>query len=243
MVDLHIHSRNSIGLLPIDDIIKKAIDFGLKIISITDYDFLFDAEQYIRNDIILVSGVELYCRDRDDIKIIGYNIKEPIAVKCYCDKVNILRKRFFYFAFRNIKDEYLKNLLKNDFKRFLLENENKQISKMFLEYRQSYLSSAEIIKLIHISDGIAVLANPSGITDMSYKEAIRYFKKQGVDGIECFHPSILNNEEMIAEAKKYGLKISGGSVSKTDYEKIGYVNGNILKPNELTILDCFIGKI
>ena len=64
-VDLHIHSTYSDGTFPVEEIIKKAKEIGLKTISITDHDTVEQIPDCInfgkKYDITVIPGVELSC--------------------------------------------------------------------------------------------------------------------------------------------------------------------------------------
>lgn len=74
------------------------------------------------------------------------------------------------------------------------------------------MSPFEAARIIHKAGGIAVLAHPAEIENLSYVEEILH---SGVmDGMEVFHPSVLqekNKHDWLAIAKKYHLMVSGGS--------------------------------
>ena len=78
--------------------------------------------------------------------------------------------------------------------------------------RQVKMSPFEAARIIHKAGGIAVLAHPAEIENLSYVEEILH---SGVmDGMEVFHPSVLqekNKHDWLAIAKKYHLMVSGGS--------------------------------
>jgi predicted metal-dependent phosphoesterase TrpH len=239
-IELHVHSRRSVGNLSINAIIQKAHNIGVEILSITDYDVLFFPESSYDGEMRLISGIEFYSKKRDDIKILGYDIKYSSKIEEYSKKVNTYRKEFFYYVFKSIKDERQKALLKSDFNKFMRFNENNTISTMFDDYQNSYLSSEEIIYLIHDSGGVAVLSNPFQITDMNYQESLLKFKDLGIDGVECYHPYIKNNEAIIETTRELGLKIAGGSAERYDYNRMGYCNGKKLEIEDLSILETIL---
>ena len=76
--------------------------------------------------------------------------------------------------------------------------------------RQVKMSPFEAARIIHKAGGIAVLAHPAEIENLSYVEEILH---SGVmDGMEVFHPSVLqekNKHDWLAIAKKYHLMVSG----------------------------------
>ena len=96
--DLHIHSNYSDGSMTPEEIIKNAIDLGIKSISITDHDSI--ASQYIAekeyNDINVISGIELSTEYEDfELHILGYFIdiknNELISIVDRLNKARIER--------------------------------------------------------------------------------------------------------------------------------------------------------
>ena len=100
-----------------------------------------------------------------------------------------------------------------------------------VEFRPSY---KEVIDIIHKAGGKAFLAHPFEyrIPDtMKFIEDLR--KEAELDGIECFHPSSVDDDKkdiLVAYAKENHLYISGGSdyhgTPKPDIE-IGIGRGNL----------------
>lgn len=74
--------------------------------------------------------------------------------------------------------------------------------------RNTYLSSDEIISLIHKAGGIAVLAHPFDCLDV-----VENLVEKGLDGIEVRHPDMPEDcqTKALELAKKYNLYISGGT--------------------------------
>lgn len=77
------------------------------------------------------------------------------------------------------------------------------------------ISPKETISLINNSKGIAILAHPFLYNMQKNKldEMILYLKTVGLKGIECIYSTHTDEETeyLMSIAKKYNLKISGGS--------------------------------
>ena len=73
----------------------------------------------------------------------------------------------------------------------------------------------QAIDCIHASGGVAFLAHPGRIhfAEEEKECLVRSLKEYGLDGIECHYSTHtpLQTETYLGYAKKYGLKISGGS--------------------------------
>lgn len=106
-----------------------------------------------------------------------------------------------------------------------------------VEFRPSY---KEVIDIIHKAGGKAFLAHPFEyrIPDtMKFIEDLR--KEAELDGIECLHPSSVDDDKkdiLVAYAKENHLYISGGSdyhgTPKPDIE-IGVGKGNLSISKEI----------
>ncbi len=94
----------------------------------------------------------------------------------------------------------------------------------------------EIIKLIHLSGGTAVLAHPSVYNTIP---AIPNLINAGIDGIECWYPRATNEDtEILLEyTKNYNLLRTGG----TDFH--GYSCGNVNPIGTCTTSDEDLEKI
>lgn len=97
---------------------------------------------------------------------------------------------------------------------FLRAGLNNPKSKIFIEPNSFYPQYDKITKLIHDMGGIAILAHP-----YQYKNEMQRVLdgvKDYVDGIECYHPTALEQEKnqfLLDYCKKNNLIVSGGSDS------------------------------
>ena len=112
-----------------------------------------------------------------------------------------------------------------------LSNPNSSYFMNHIEFRPS---SKEVVDIIHQAGGKAFLAHPF---EYKFENTIEFIdnlrKETKLDGIECFHPSSVddNKKDILVEyARKNNLYISGGSdyhgKPKPDIE-IGIGKGNL----------------
>nr|WP_317359220.1 PHP domain-containing protein [uncultured Tyzzerella sp.] len=112
-----------------------------------------------------------------------------------------------HFATALLKKGYVKN--RNEaFSLYLGKGKPAYVQRVLISYK-------EAINFILDAKGIPVLAHPI-IYKMSEKDldiAIKDLKNNGLCGIECYYPSNTLNQTnfLICLAKKYNLKITGGS--------------------------------
>jgi hypothetical protein len=112
-----------------------------------------------------------------------------------------------------------------------LANSNSSYFMNHIEFRPQY---KEVIEIIHKAGGKAFLAHPF---EYKFEDTIGFIndlrKESELDGIECFHPSSVDDDKkdiLVEYARKNNLYISGGSdfhgTPKPDI-KIGVGRGNL----------------
>lgn len=88
-------------------------------------------------------------------------------------------------------------------------------SSYYMNYNEFRPKYKEVIDIIHKAGGKAFLAHPFEYKFENTIDFINDLRKEAeLDGIECFHPSAIvdNNIELLVEyARKHNLYISGGS--------------------------------
>lgn len=222
-------------------------------------------------DIKLIPGVELSTEyNKKDIHIVGLflDYKNPKLVS-RLDELKLLRQNrnqkicdLMRQDGINISMEQLSERFKDSiltrahFARFLLENNyvtstEEAFSKYLSEGCNCYvpkvmLSPLEAIKVIKDANGIPILAHPMlyNLTDEQLDNLVKYFKENGLEAIEAIYTLNSPKEEAktIALAKKYNLKISGGSdfhgKNKPLTDLGSGINNNIAVPK--TILEQLI---
>jgi hypothetical protein len=240
-VDLHIHSDHSDGRQTPREIVDRAIELGLRAISITDHDVVsgcLEAITYARDkDIEVITGIELSAaKTDDDIHLLGYLFRP--------DDTPLLES---LEKFRRIRQERGKKMVKRlagldihvDFTEILNLAGKAAVGRPHLAealvrhghvstYNEAFdrylsldgpvyvpkakLTPAEAIELIHGAGGVAVMAHPI-LTDRD--EMIEHMVAAGLDGIEIYHPTHTRagRKRYRLLAKKYGLIMTGGSDS------------------------------
>lgn len=136
------------------------------------------------------------------------------------------------------------------FAKFLMEEGHvKTINDAFIKYlspgkktymkRELFLSS-DAIEIIHKAGGVAVLAHPGeySFTDKQLEGMVHALKKQNIDAIEAIYTTNSAYTESFHRdlAKRYNLKISGGSDFHGDNKpniELGKGFGNLKIPYEV----------
>lgn len=213
--DLHIHSNFSDGLLSPEEIVRKARDSGLSVISITDHDIVDGIEpalaEGIKTGVKVIPGIE-FTTDLPDteIHILGYYIDykakwlKELLLKIREDRTN----RIYKIAEKlkklgidiNAEDilalaekgsvgrpHVARMLLEKGIVKSIQEAFNKYLDNNAPAYVPHFrLTPAEAVKTIIRAGGIAVYAHPA----VSNKdEMIPELVAAGLGGIEVYYKS------------------------------------------------------
>ena len=189
-IDLHMHTTVSDGSDTPQEILEKAIRFGLQMFSVTDHDAIDGAVKIARliadrkESIFFIKGIEFSCKDsQGKYHILGYRYDETAEeLLNIVKKAHDLRLSKVYDRLEFIKKEFGFTFRDEDMKAlFLNSNPGKpHIAKMMIRYgyassipdaMKNYLNKKkfshqnltpeEAINAIRRSGGIPVLAHPA----------------------------------------------------------------------------------
>jgi len=249
-IDLHIHTDHSDGLQTPRQVVDRALELGIKALSVTDHDAVsgyVEAAAYARGkDVELISGIELSAstESEDDIHILGYFFRpdDPSLVETL--------EKFRRFRIERGKKmvERLADLgLKIDYDDVLDAAGDATIGRPHLaevmvkegvvdSYTEAFnrylylggpvympkakLNPAEAIALIHAAGGLAVMAHPA-LTGKD--DLIGVLTATGLDGLEIYHPvhNSAARKKYRQFAKTHGLCLTGGSDSHNRKGRFG----------------------
>lgn len=222
LIDLHTHSNYSDGEYSPKDLIKKAKNTGIKIISITDHDTLEGNKNIPKNikGIKIIPGIELTAKvKKGRMHILGYNIN--INNKELNDKMTILKDKSINSIITlivQLKKDYNIDFTYNEIKELVNANHNlgrPDLAKILVKngYAESvddafkkYLIAAyqktrkynkgisweECLSLITNSEGISVLAHPHTLK-LSNEELEKLIKKMIKKGLRGIEVYHSNN--------------------------------------------------
>ncbi len=240
LIDLHVHTTASDGLLTPEEVVEIAAREGLSAISITDHDTIdgcFSAEKKAEElEIELVPGVELSVTHKgEDFHLLGYLIdcenpqflkkissfqeERRIRGEKMVEKLNELGIDLSMETVRNIagkgsvgRPHLADALLKEEFVHTYEEAFARYLGYHAQAYvPKKFLTPKEGIELIHLVRGVAVFAHPG--TNRTAQQAIYDFLPMGLDGIEAYHykHDRETTRYLINQARKLGLIYTGGS--------------------------------
>ena len=239
VADLHLHSHFSDGTYSPEELAAQARRCGLVAIALTDHDSVEGcpgtAVACAAAGIEFIPGTELTAeQDGNELHLLGYfidtqnpsllvqlarfqavrqnRIREMVA-RLNRLRVPLAAEAVFALAkcrapgrphvARALVQAGLCANLDEAFERFLKKNRPAWVPKF-------KMSAGEAIELIHLAEGVAVLAHPGlNRTD----QLIPGMVKAGLDGIECFHTkhSTTTSKRYLELADRFHLLVTGGS--------------------------------
>ena len=237
-VDLHSHTNYSDGFHSPEELVHKAKDAGIDILSITDHDSVNAIEEATKIGeklgIEIIPGVEISSDLRGaEVHILGYFIdienKELAHYLAFFREERVRRAARIVEKLNNLGleinlDDVLeiaKNsavgrphiaqaMLEKEIVNTYFEAFNKYIKNGGSAYeRKVHLSPQSAFKIISDAGGLSFIAHPAHMPESMIKELI----DAGADGIEVIHPS--HSRELIrfyrGIVNEYFLLESGGS--------------------------------
>lgn len=248
--DLHTHTTASDGALSPRQLIEKASEKKLKSLSITDHDTIdgyLKAKEIARElGIELIPGAEITALWNDrEVHILAYLFDESNAemtdllrrqrrarvlrMKAIVEK---LRKQGLDIDLDEVKAESGPGNLGRPHAASVLINKGyvASVAEAFIRYlsteklmdiKTEYAEIREVVKIVRNAYGVLSLAHPGRLYS---QDEIDSLIAQGLDGLECIHPSHNFNVQRtftrMAEAKN--LLVTGGSdfhgKGKTEYD-------------------------
>lgn len=237
-IDLHIHTNHSDGAYSPIEIIDKAYEANLGIISITDHDSINGIKEATiygkEKGIEVIPGLEL-STDIEDKEVhllayfIDYENEELLKYLKFFREERLYRAKRIIQKLRNLGlpitlDDVLEHAKNSAIGRphiaytlvdlGIIKNYLEAFEKYIGDYgpayeRKIHISPQSALKLINDAGGLSFIAHPGYM-----KESILYnIIKAGVDGIEVVHPS--HNENQVnfyrGIVSQYCLLETGGS--------------------------------
>jgi 3',5'-nucleoside bisphosphate phosphatase len=239
-VDLHMHTNFSDGHLNPFQLIAKAKEAGLKVISITDHDNINALHEAIRfgkeMGVTVIPGVEISADlDGLEVHILGYFIdyKNPFLkeylyelrekrmqrAEKICHKLNELGSHINVDSIATVGEKEISIGRPHIAVALNQEGFVNSYYEAFIKYigdgkpafiKKPNPSTTEVIDLISNLGGLSFIAHPGKVIR---DETLMNLINNGIDGIEAVHPSHSKEDEEYFStiASEYFLLTSGGS--------------------------------
>lgn len=244
MIDLHCHSTFSDGKLTPIELLQLAVKNNVKKLALTDHDtidgLLHIQKSSIDYDINIINGIEFSAKwKKFDIHILGLNIdidsnalKDGILLNKDLRRVRAqnISKLLSKLGIKDAYDKVYqiaghKDIGRPHFAELLVkEGMVRDFQSAFKQYlgrgRKAYypsqwLSLEEVVNVINLGKGQAVLAHPCKyqLTRLKLHELIKSFKEAGGMGIEVVSGQMMKHQidELAGLSNRYGLMASTGS--------------------------------
>ena len=237
--DLHMHSTCSDGVLPPLALVDAAVQAGVTVMALTDHDTFEGVDQLQGQDtpIPAIPGVELSLRDMHGLHLLGYGLsaapelrqavrelagKRRARAQQMIDKLTALGMPLDYetllgqcggtigrlhIARAMLAAGYV-STLQEAFERWIGND-----GPAFVAGER--LSMAEALPLMRRNGFVPVLAHPAelGKDELALRALLEQWQRQGLMGVEVFHPSQRGRGFGALEAmvRRMGLLVTGGS--------------------------------
>ncbi len=247
--DLHMHTTASDGVLSPRALVDYAIQRGVTVMAITDHD-TFDGADSLRGvetPIPVITGVELSMADMKGLHLLGYGVTDAPElrriVRILAEKrltraermVEKLGEMGFQMDYSELcakcagtvgRPHIAREMVAKGYVRSTEQAFDKYIGDDCPAYvPNERLTMAEALPLLRRSGFVPVLAHPAELEkdDMTTRMLIEAWQKQGLMGVEVYHPSQQKRSfaNMDAFARRIGLLVTGGSDYHCDDQRHG----------------------
>lgn len=247
--DLHMHTTASDGVLSPQALVDFAASRGVTLMAVTDHD-TFDGADSLRGvdtPIPVLTGVELSMADMKGLHLLGYGMGEATELR---QVVRDLAEKRLNRAARMVEklaqmgfpldyDELCTScegtvgrlhIVRAMVEKGYVRTTEEAFDRYVGEGRPGYvagerLTMAEALPLLRRNGFVPVLAHPAELEkdDMTLRMLIEAWQKQGLMGVEVYHPSQERKgfAPLDAMVRRMGLLITGGSDYHCDDNRHG----------------------
>jgi len=245
-INLHLHTSVSDGNLSPAQLVHRARQLGLDLISITDHD-TFDAYHLLQGDaspLRILPGMEISSQlEGNDVHILayGYDMAHPELVELtemYLagrrERAIVMIDKLSDLGIEISLDEVVavagsrELIVRPHIAQVLVARgycatKNEAFDKYIGNFKPAFAPKPEVgvdtaIGVIHAAGGLAVIAHPGKLAKPEFLEMII---GMGVDGIEVWHPDHyqFEVENFAATAREHGLYMTAGSDFHGEYDR------------------------
>ena len=236
--DLHSHSIISDGTYTPSEVVETAFREGVRLLALTDHDNIGGVAEAVsagqRIGLPVLPAVEMDNEWRHELHIIGLDIdpNNPTLLKCL-EIARERRERRNLIIYKKLKEQAgldvesvierpasitTKLHIAHALIRLDAATDVKDAFAKYLRpgtagyYVEKRFTPNQVIDMIHIADGIPVLAHPCHIRDNPHS-LVRELTQLGLMGIEPYYPSSTprQTEMFVSLAHQLGLMITCGS--------------------------------
>ena len=249
MIDLHMHTTASDGLLSPSALVKRAFDVGIKTLSVTDHDTMAGIDEASDAAVVrgmkFLPGIEITAVDkRKDVHLLAYfldNKQErlaPFLVQQRTDRVRraheMSRKLAGLGVPINIDEKIMhcestgQAVGRPDVANALLEAGHvASVQEAFERFLGDKCPAYVPRKGMSPVDVVRMIAEVGGVTALAHPgllkkdSLISNLAKEGLDAIEVYHSDHTSSDEAryLRLTEEHGLAVSGGSDFHGDHHR------------------------
>ncbi|MGN1019206.1 MAG: PHP domain-containing protein [Aristaeellaceae bacterium] len=235
--DLHMHTSFSDGVLTPAQLVEKAAALGVSVMAVTDHDTFRGADSLrgMQLPIPVLPGIELSLKGMRNLHLLGYGTGEARTLRRTVDDLALKRESRaarmleklaglgkplaadslihagtvgrMHIARAMVAAGYVATT-QEAFDRYLREGCPAYVPG-------ERLSMEEALAVMRRDGFVPVLAHPTllGLDDMTLRTLLAAWQKQGLMGVEVYHPSRAGRgfDALAGMARRMGLLVTGGS--------------------------------
>lgn len=247
--DLHMHTAFSDGVLSPEELVQFAVSRGVTVMAVTDHD-TFDGIDQLRGretPIPVLTGIELSMADMHGLHLLGYGMTEAqelrqvvrnLAQKRYSrarrmvEKLDGLGMPLDYDALCAACGTSVgrPHIAREMVRRGYVETTEEAFERWIGDDGPAYvpnerLTMAQALPLMRRNGFVPVLAHPAELLkdDMTLRMLLEAWQKQGLQGVEVYHPSWQHKgfAALDAMVRRMGFLVTGGSDYHCDDNRHG----------------------
>lgn len=247
--DLHMHTTASDGVLSPRELVAFAASRGVTCMAVTDHDTFAGADSLrgVETAIPVITGVELSMRDMKGLHLLGYGLTDAPelrqTVRELAEKrltrarrmVEKLNETGFQLDYEEIRAACEGTVGRPHIARAMvakgyIRNTEAAFDKYIGEGKRAYVPNerllmADALPLLLRNGFVPVLAHPAELEqkDVVLRMLIETWQKQGLMGVEVYHPSQQKRgfAQLDAMVRRMGLLVTGGSDYHCDDNRHG----------------------
>lgn len=247
--DLHMHTTASDGLLPPEELVRFAAARGVTVMAVTDHDTFAGADSLRgrATPIPVLTGVELSLSDMKGLHLLGYGVTDAPELR---HTVRALAEKRLTRAARMVEklgelgfpldyDQLCAacegtvgrmHIVRAMLDKGYVRTAQEAFDRFLGEGRPAYvagerLTMAQALPLLRRNGFVPVLAHPAELEkdDMTLRMLLESWQKQGLMGVEVYHPSQEKHgfAPLDAMVRRMGLLVTGGSDYHCDDNRHG----------------------
>lgn len=247
--DLHMHTTSSDGVLSPEELVRFTVSRGVTVMAVTDHDTFGGIDQLrgTETPIPVIPGIEMSMADMKGLHLLGYGLgdapelREVVRRLADCrltrarrmaEKLTELGYPMDYDAIRAScgdsvgRPHIARAMVEKGYVTTTVEAFDRFIGEGCPAYvPNERLTMAQALPLMRRNGFVPVLAHPAELEkdDMTLLMLLESWQKQGLMGVEVYHPSWEHRgyASLDAMARRMGFLVTGGSDYHCDDNRHG----------------------